>query len=95
MEQAELKAAAEVVNSLMEIPNIKHATKYLDAKRTIRGTLIGKPRKGAPRVTLAISIGKPNYKERFFIKDCLKAGEPFPVKKVQLKMQPVRRTKAK
>lgn len=93
MEQAELKAVSEVVNFLMETPGIKHATKYLHEKRTIRGTLIGKPRKGAPRITLAVSIGKPNYRERFFVKDCLQAGEQFPVRKVQLQMQPVKRKK--
>ncbi len=32
-----------------------------------------------------LTIGKPNYREREFIKDCQKAGESFPVKKIQLK----------
>jgi hypothetical protein len=31
------------------------------------------------------TIGKPNYEEREFIKKCKKAGEPFPVKKIQVK----------
>lgn len=91
MDTTELKAVSDVVNSLMAIPNLKHATKYLSPKRTIRGTLIGRMRKNQRRITLALSIGSPNYKERKFIKDCVKAEEPFPVRKVQLKIQPVKR----
>lgn len=33
-------------------------------------------------------IGRPNYEQREFIKQCKKAGEPFPVKKIQLKFPP-------
>ena len=37
-------------------------------------------------IEIHLTIGRPNYLEREFIKDCLKAKEPFPVKKVQLKL---------
>lgn len=33
-------------------------------------------------------IGRPNYEQREFIKLCKKAGESFPVKKIQLKFPP-------
>lgn len=36
-------------------------------------------------VEIVLTIGKPNYQEREFIKLCKKAKEPFPIKKVQLK----------
>lgn len=35
-----------------------------------------------------LKIGKPNYLERDFVKMCKKAGEPLPVKKVQIKHYP-------
>ena len=41
---------------------------------------------GTGNVDIVMKIGRPNYAEREFIKLCKKAGEPFPVKKVQLKL---------
>lgn len=41
---------------------------------------------GQGNVDIILKIGRPNYVEREFIKACKKAGEPFPVKKVQLKL---------
>lgn len=32
-----------------------------------------------------VKFGRPNYKEREFIKACKKANEPFPIKKLQIK----------
>lgn len=34
--------------------------------------------------TLILTLGKPNYEVRKFIKLCKKAKEPFPVRKIQL-----------
>lgn len=66
----------------------RKATKYLSDKETIKISRIcyrGKlPRKGS-NYEFRITIGRPNYEEREFIRKCKKAGEPFPVKKVQLK----------
>ena len=36
-------------------------------------------------IEILLTIGRPNYQEREFIKLCKKAKEPFPIKKVQLK----------
>lgn len=44
---------------------------------------------------IRLTIGKPNYAEREFIKDCKKAGEPFPVERVQLMHVPVKRPLSK
>ncbi len=63
------------------------ATKYLSPTLTIKATrkrYKGKFLKGHA-IEIVFSVGKPNYEEREFIKKCKKAGEPFPVKKIQLK----------
>jgi hypothetical protein len=39
------------------------------------------------RVEVAITIGRPNYQERDLVRACMRAGEQFPVKKVQLKFR--------
>jgi len=62
------------------------ATKYISDKiivRTTRRAYKGKFAKD--RLEILFTIGKPNFAEREFIKKLKKAGEPFPVKKIQLK----------
>lgn len=64
------------------------ATKYLavdnviSAQRKLYG---GKIYKRSNTVDIIFKAGKPNYKEREFIKLCKKSGEIFPIKKIQLK----------
>jgi wobble nucleotide-excising tRNase len=63
------------------------ATKYINEKLTIKATR--KRYKGkrlwGHAIDIIFTVGKPNYEEREFIKMCKKAGEPFPVKKMQVK----------
>jgi hypothetical protein len=64
------------------------ATKYLSPTLTIKATrkrYKGKILKGHA-IDIVFTVGKPNYEEREFIKKAKKAGEPFPVKKIQLKV---------
>lgn len=42
-------------------------------------------------IEIELTIGPPNYLEREFVKTCRKVGEPFPVKKIQLKFPPQRK----
>lgn len=62
------------------------ATKYISEKlivRAVRRTYHRKIVKG--NIEILLTIGRPNWKEREFIKLAKKAGEPFPIKKVQVK----------
>lgn len=86
-----LKAVEAVVNALLMVDGIKTATKYLTKQLTVRGTWAASEDSDIDRRTIALSIGIPNYAEREFIKDCVKAGEPFPVRKVQFKFTPIKR----
>lgn len=78
-----------VIESLINT-NAKTATKFVSPKEIIRATIHGKHRKGS-NYEIVLTIGRPNYAERKFIKDCKKAGEPFPIKRVQLKFPPKKR----
>lgn len=62
------------------------ATKYLDEKLTVKATK-KRYKKGVVHraIDIVFTIGKPNYEERDFIKKAKRAGEPFPIKKIQLK----------
>jgi len=61
--------------------DVSRATIYLTPRLTVKATrrCVGKN-----RIELLMTIGIPNYTEREFVKLCLKAREPFPIKKIQL-----------
>jgi hypothetical protein len=63
----------------------RKAVVYLDEKTTIKVSRMF-PKDGRnTRTSLMLSFGSPSYEERQFIKLCKKAGQPFPVRKIQLK----------
>jgi hypothetical protein len=82
---------SDVVDTLLG-SNARTATKYISEKLTIRASLKsfgGKlPPKNCRSLDIALTIGAPNYEAREFIKMCKKAGEKFPIKKIQLKFFP-------
>lgn len=80
-----MNAISQVVETLLRTGACK-ATKFLSEKQIVRAsirTYKGKIKTGNAEIVL--TLGKPNFKEREFVKKLVKAGEPFPVKKVQLK----------
>lgn len=81
-------AVARVVMSVLECPDLRRATLYLDDKTTVKATRQSRydARYGAE--TILVTVGTPNYAERKFIRLCRKAGEPLPVRKIQLKWWP-------
>lgn len=65
------------------------ATKYVSEKEIVRATrrrYRGKIVKNAKNTDIVLTLGRPNYRERIFIKRCRAAGEPFPIKKIQLRL---------
>ena len=82
------KAIYQVVSAIIDGGAFK-ATKYIRPTLTVKATrkLYGKKRRPSQKsLEVILTAGKPNYEERAFIKKLGKAGEPFPVKKVQMKM---------
>lgn len=79
-------ACAKVISAILKTDVIK-STKYINPKFTIkakRKLYNGKIYKRG-NLEIHLTIGKPNYQERKFIKDCIKANKLFPIKKIQLK----------
>ena len=77
-------ALVQIAEAILE-GGAKKATKYISETYTVKGTRKHEPRKGERITVMTVTVGRPNYAERAFIAKCKKAGEPFPVKKVQLK----------
>lgn len=79
------KACGAVVATVIA-ERVKQATKYLGetltVKATHRGTWNGRDR----RNEVLLTWGSPNWSERKFIRLAKRAGEPFPIKKIQVKV---------
>jgi hypothetical protein len=78
-------AVSQVVVSMLECPKLKRASNYVSPDLVINGCRMHPATKRSRSTTIVLSIGKPNYSNREFIKLCKKAGEPFPAKKMQLR----------
>lgn len=78
---------AAVVEALLTA-GAARATKFVSDAETVTAKRVmyrGKIDKRSKRTSVVLSFGRPNYAEREFIRRCRKAGEPFPLKRVQLK----------
>jgi hypothetical protein len=90
------RACAEVVDVILtDAKNeIYKATKYLSEKLTVKATRKrykynkGKIDHRLKHLEIILTIGKPNYEERDFIKCRKIIKEPFPVKAVMIKVLP-------
>lgn len=93
MEKIDPKTFAKVnrqihkaLDHLLRFRNVRKATVYVSPNFVAKATRQRKPDGRMGGETYLVTVGKPAYLERRFIKKCLKAGVPFPVKKVQLKL---------
>lgn len=86
----------KVIDALINGRDVIKATEYISPKLIIRAVrkTYGKrlPRK-TDNTEIILTIGRPNYAEREFIKLCQRANEPFPVKNVQLKLHNPKKSK--
>ena len=69
----------------------RSATVYLSEEQRVTATHVHRPDKRSRSVTIAVTYGKLNWAGREFVKACKRAGEPFPVRKPQLKFWPKKR----
>lgn len=83
--------SARCVDELLETAiqtGAKTVTKYHSPSHTVKLTRRHKPDRRNRRVEFVLTVGVPNYQERDFIKAAKKAGELFPVKKIQIRAYP-------
>lgn len=90
MEKVDHHIVGKVVLALTA-HNAYVATKFVSRTLVVRATRRLFKRKlpsKSHNIEAVLTIGRPNYLERDFIKLCLKAREPFPVKAIQLRFPP-------
>jgi hypothetical protein len=78
-------AILRVVSAVAGDCRIKSASCYEDPNLVVTATRRGKADKRQRHLEMVLTIGKPNYRGRAFVKECQMAGEPFPVKKAQVR----------
>lgn len=69
----------------------RRVTKIIDRKLTLKITRARPVDLREKAETYILTVGPPNYAERQFIKDCIAAGEPFPIKKYRVERWPQKR----
>jgi hypothetical protein len=84
------KVFAVVCGALAD-SDAKTAIKILDEKTIVKATWHNKPSGRNSREEMVVTFGRPDYRTLAFIKKCKKAGEPFPVKKIQFRAWPVKK----
>lgn len=81
------KIFSELAEIILEGGAIR-ATKYYDDHTVVsaqRKLFNNKIYKGDRIVEIIFKVGRPNFAEREFIKNCKKVNEPFPIKKIQMR----------
>lgn len=76
--------SGKVIADVVELVNrgFKRATAYVAPHAVIKATVRCSTRGS---VEIVLTGGRPNFAERKFIKACIKAGERFPIRKIQVK----------
>lgn len=80
----------QVILAVLSRRENRRATKFIATNHVIKATRQSRTisRHGE---TLLVTFGRPNFRERRFIRQCVNAGEPFPIKKVQIQPWPKKR----
>lgn len=83
--------AARVLDALCCDHHLRRATIYVAPDLTVKASRQRRHDGRDRAATYLVTIGKPNFAERRFIKKALQAHEPFPIKKVQLQYWPTKK----
>lgn len=83
----------QAMHAMFNNPDARSATKYISPTERVTVTRLFRTNRRNTRESLLVTYGAMNWAGRLFVKACQKAGEPFPVKKVQLRFWPKRKNK--
>lgn len=92
-----MSAVTQAVETLLRT-GAWHATKYLTPRTIVRATRQRAGRRfrsNGMNMQITLTLGRPNYLEARVVKKARKAKEPFPIRKVQLRMLPKKKKKGK
>lgn len=76
------------VGDVITSTNIRRATAYISPTLTMKATAQRRQDGRDKSATVLVTVGKPNFVERRFIRVCQKAGMCFPLQQIQWKFWP-------
>ena len=82
------RVIASVFETLLSDRSHRSCVAYVAHNLVVRATRHGKPDPRISRLYIMVTLGRPNFAERKFIKLLKKSGEHFPVRKIQIKFFP-------
>lgn len=83
-----MKKLGEAVGDVLVMRNCRRATAFITPKLTIKATAQRRQDGRDKSATCLVTVGRPNFLERRFIKVCQKAGMAFPLNQIQWKFWP-------
>lgn len=84
-----MRKLGEAVGDVVTGVKVRRATAYIGPSLTMKATAQRKQRKSGDRsVTVLVTVGRPNFAERRFIRVCQKAAMAFPLNQIQWKFWP-------
>lgn len=86
-----MKKLGECVGEVAYRKDIRRATAYISPVLTIKATAQRRQDNRDKSTTVLVTVGRPNFLERRFIKVCQKAGMAFPLSQIQWKPWPKKR----
>jgi hypothetical protein len=82
------KLAGDCICVLIATKEARRATKFVSPTLTVKATRRHRFDKRSRFEEFFVTIGRPNYRERVWIKTAQRAGVPFPVRRLQLTFWP-------
>lgn len=76
------------IGDVVTQPNVRKAIAYISPTFVVKATAQRRQDKRSKSMTLLVTVGKPNFVERRFIRVCQKAGMCFPLRQIQWKHWP-------
>lgn len=83
-----MKKLGQAVGDVLTITNVRRATAFISPTLTIKATAQRRQERRDKQATCLVTVGRPNFVERRFIRVCQKAGMVFPLSQIQWKSWP-------
>lgn len=81
-------AMEEVAWACFVSSDLRSAVKYVSPQLRAKATKRFKTSAASKGMEIVVTVGKPNWSERKFVKQCELAGEKFPVQRLQMSWWP-------
>lgn len=83
-----MRKLGEAVGDVIMGSNVRRATAFISPTLTMKATAQRRSDRRHQHATVLVTVGRPNFIERRFIRVCQKSGMAFPLRQIQWKHWP-------